>query len=153
MEHRDNRQQSLPFKPAREESVIFLPENMSRHSCDILSCDLRLLLSPEQFIGIDYADVLTVLGGKTTRHFFVEGDRDNFGRNLRDLVSSNKRAFDSCKGLLMVFSGRLDCMNLRAIDEYKTFISSSIAPDANIVYTASFFETWKEEYVVSLIIN
>lgn len=143
----------LPFKPAREESVILLPENISSHSCDILSRDLPLLLHPGQFIGIDYADIQTVLGSSVVRHFFVEGDRDSFGRNLRDLVRRNKRDFDSCNRLLMIFSGRLDCMNLRAIDEYKTFISSSIAPDADIVYTASFFETWKEEYVVSLIIN
>lgn len=38
-------------------------------------------------------------------------------------------------------------------DFLKMLISSSIASDAEIVYTASFFETWKEEYVLSLIMN
>lgn len=142
-----------PFTPATQESVILLPGDISSHSCDTLILDLRLLLHPGQFIGIDYADIKTVLGGTAARHLFVEGNQESFGRNLCDLVRRNKRDFDCCNTLLMVFSGRLDCMNLRAIDEYAAFISSSIAPVADIVYTASFFETRKEEYAVSLIIN
>lgn len=144
---------TLPFKPASKESVILLPGDISSHNCDTLIRDLRLLLHPGQFIGIDYSDIRTVLGGMVARHLFVEGDRGSFGRSLSDLVSKNKRFFERCNWLLMIFSGRLDCMNLRAIDEHKTLISASIASDAKIVYTASFFETWKEEYAVSLIMN
>ena len=144
---------TLPFKPEREESVILLPEDVSSHRCDTLIRDLRLLLHPGQFIGIDYADIQTALGGSTARHLFVEGDQDSFGRSLCDLASKNKSAFESCNRLLMVFSGRLDCMNLRAIHEYSTFISSSVDPDAFIVYAAYYHETWKTEYSVSLIMS